>query len=86
MQAEGDDPRAAIIESMDKDHTSRQLTPVAVASGGFVDLMNAGWDHQRPKDCGGYDCLKRLMTFHGTVAVNRSYDIVSPGPTRRTCG
>ena len=42
-------PARLIIESMDEDHTSRSLTPVAVASGGYVDLMNAGWDHQRPR-------------------------------------
>ena len=72
-------PARLIVESMDEDHTSRSLTPVALASGGFVDLMNAGWDHQRPKDCGGYDCLKRLMTFHGTIAVNRSYDLTFTG-------
>ena len=28
---------------MDKDHTSRALAPVALATGGYVDLMNAGW-------------------------------------------
>lgn len=42
-------PARLIIESMDEDHLSRSLTPVALASGGYVDLMNAGWDHQRPK-------------------------------------
>ena len=53
----------------------RTLDVNALATGGYVDLMNAGWDHQRAKDCGGYDCLMRLMTFHTTIAVNRSYDI-----------
>ena len=33
--------------------------------------MNAGWDHQRALDCGGYNCLQRLMTFHTTVALRR---------------
>ena len=46
-------PARLVVESMDTDHTSRNLAPVALASGGYVDLMNAGWDHQRPKDCGG---------------------------------
>ena len=41
--------------------------------------MNAGWSHQRAKDCGGYECLRRLMTFHTTVAVNRSYDLAFTG-------
>ena len=39
-------PARLIIESMDADHTSRSLTPVALASGGYVDLLNGGWDHQ----------------------------------------
>ena len=68
-------PIRFLIESMDEDHTHRSLAPVALASGGYVDLMNAGWDHQDPKVCGGYGCLKRLMTFHTTAAVNRSYDL-----------
>ena len=72
-------PARLLVESMDSDHTSRSLTPVALASGGYVDLMNAGWDHQRAKDCGGYGCLSRLMTFHTTVAVNRSYDLTFTG-------
>ena len=68
-------PARLLIESMDADHMSRAITPVALASGGYVDLLNGGWDHQRAKDCGGYACLQRLMTFHTTVAVNRSYDL-----------
>lgn len=68
-------PARLVIESMDKDHTARSLTPLALASGGYVDLINGGWDHQSPKACGGYSCLQRLMTFHTTVAVNRSYDL-----------
>ena len=72
-------PMRFVVESLDADHMSRSLTPVALASGGYVDLMNAGQDHQRPKDCGGYGCLRRLMTFHTTVAVNRSYDLTFTG-------
>ena len=72
-------PARLLVESMDSDHTSRSLTPVALASGGYVDLMNAGWSHQRARDCGGYECLRRLMTFHTTVAVNRSYDLAFTG-------
>ena len=64
-------PARLIVESMDADHKSRSLVPVALATGGYVDLMNAGWDHQRALDCGGYNCLQRLMTFHTTVALRR---------------
>ena len=68
-------PSRLIIESMDRDHNSRPLTPVAVASGGYVDLMNGGWGHGSRKKCGGYICMNRLSTFYSTIAVNRSYDI-----------
>ena len=66
-------PMRLIVENMDKDHTSRVLVPVALASGGYVQLMNGGWDHE--SGCGGYQCLRRLMTFWTTVATNRSYDL-----------
>ena len=68
-------PARLVIESMDADHKSRSLVPVALATGGYVDLMNAGWDHQRALDCGGYNCLQRLMTFHTTIALRRGYDL-----------
>ena len=72
-------PARLIIESMDVDHMTRSITPVALASGGYVDLLNGGWDHQSPQECGGYECLRRLMTFHSVVAVNRSYDLAFAG-------
>ena len=58
-----------------RDRTTRVLVPVALASGGYVTLMNGGQDHQSPGQCGGYSCLRRLMTFWSTVAANRSYDL-----------
>ena len=72
-------PARLIVESMDADHTSRSLTPVSLCSGGYCDLMNGGWDHQSPVLCGGYSCRSRLMTFHTTVALNRSYDLAFTG-------
>ena len=66
-------PMRLIIENMDEDHNSRVIVPVALASGGYVQLMNGVWDHDG--SCGGYECLRRLMTFWATVATNRSYDI-----------
>ena len=72
-------PARLIVESMDADHKSRSLVPVALATGGYVDLMNAGWDHQRAMQCGGYNCLQRLMTFHTTVALRRGYDLAFTG-------
>ena len=72
-------PARLLVESMDEDHRTRSLVPVTLASGGFVDIMNGGWDHQGADGCGGYSCARRLMTFHGTVAVNRSYDLAFSG-------
>ena len=69
---------------MDSDHTSRSLTPVALASGGYVDLLNGGWDHQTAKSCGGYGCLTRLMTFHATVGIGRGYDLAFTGTNPQT--
>ena len=66
-------PMRLIVENMDEDHTSRVIVPVALASGGYVQLMNGVWDHG--VGCSGYACLRRLMTFWSTVAVNRSYDL-----------
>ena len=68
-------PARLIIESLDADHMTRMLVPVALASGGYVDLLNGGWDHSSALECGGYSCMKRMQTFHATVAVNRSYDL-----------
>ncbi len=52
-------PARLLIESMDEDHRTRSLVPVTLASGGFVDIMNAGWDHQGASGCGGYSCARR---------------------------
>jgi len=65
-----------IIESLDADSETRSLVPVAIASGGYVDLLNGGQDHGW---CFGYTCLKRLSTFHATVASNVTYDLAFAG-------
>ena len=44
-------PMRLIVESMDEDSSSRVLVPVALASGGYVQLMNGGWDHQVNEHC-----------------------------------
>ena len=49
-----------VIESMDDDTETRRLSPVAVLSGGYVDLLNGPQDHGW---CNGYACLDRLSTF-----------------------
>jgi hypothetical protein len=69
-------PERLIIESLDGDTETRNVNPVALASGGYVHLLNGGKDHGW---CFGYTCLKRLSTFHATIAANRSYDLAFPG-------
>ena len=38
-------PERLIIESLDSDTETRSLVPVALASSGYVDLINGGQDH-----------------------------------------
>lgn len=61
-----------VIESMDPDTETRRLSPVAVASEGYIDLINGPQDHGW---CNGYTCQERLSTFHAVVAINKHYEI-----------
>ena len=70
------DPAQLIIESLDADTETRSLVPVALASAGYVDIMNGGQDHGW---CFGYTCLKRLSTFFSTVALGHAYDLAFSG-------
>ena len=74
-------PARLVIESLDGDTETRSLVPVALASGGYVDLLNGGQDHGW---CFGYTCLKRLSTFHATVALGRPYDLAFSGTNPKT--
>ena len=56
------------IESMDQDTETRRLSPVAVFSGGYIDLLNGPQDHGW---CSGYTCRKRLSTFPAIVPLGR---------------
>ena len=61
-----------VVESMDGDTETRVLVPVALASGGYVDLLNGGQDRSWAF---GYSALKRLSTFFPTVGLDRGYDL-----------
>nr|XP_058131903.1 fibrocystin-L isoform X2 [Dasypus novemcinctus] len=65
-----------VIESLDSDTETRRLSPVAVVSGGYVDLINGPQDHGW---CAGYTCQRRLSLFHSVVALNKSYEIYFTG-------
>ncbi|XP_067888793.1 PKHD1 like 1, tandem duplicate 1 [Heterodontus francisci] len=61
-----------VIESLDPDTETRRLSPVALLSGGYLDLINGPQDHGW---CAGYTCQKRISLFYGIVATNKSYDL-----------
>ncbi|XP_061122944.1 PKHD1 like 1, tandem duplicate 1 [Syngnathus typhle] len=75
--------RMLVIESLDADTETRRLSPVAVLSEGFVDLINGPQDHGW---CSGYTCQKRVSLFHGIVATEHAVDVffssVSPQKLR----
>jgi len=60
------------IESLDTDTETRRLSPVAVATDTYIDLINGPQDHGW---CHGYTCQKRLSTFNAIVAMGKDYEI-----------
>ncbi|XP_070248855.1 fibrocystin-L [Myotis yumanensis] len=65
-----------VIESLDSDTETRRLSPVAIVSSGYVDLINGPQDHGW---CAGYSCQRRLSLFHSIVALNKSYEVYFTG-------
>ena len=61
-----------IIESLDHDTETRRLSPVAVASQGYIDLINGPQDHGW---CHGYTCQERLSKFEAVVATGLHYEV-----------
>ena len=69
-------PARLIIESLDDDTFTRSLVFVALASGGYVDLLNGGnaWG----------TWLRRRSTFFTTAAEGREYDLAIMGTNPKT--
>ncbi|XP_004431348.1 PREDICTED: fibrocystin-L [Ceratotherium simum simum] len=65
-----------VMESLDSDTETRRLSPVAIVSNGYVDLINGPQDHGW---CAGYTCQRRLSLFHSIVALNKSYEVYFTG-------
>ena len=61
-----------IIESLDPDTETRRLSPIGVASGGYIDLINGPQDHGW---CQGYTCQERISTFTALVSTEGHYEI-----------
>ncbi|ESO84871.1 hypothetical protein LOTGIDRAFT_131466, partial [Lottia gigantea] len=67
-----------IIENMDEDTELRRISPVAVLSEGYLDLINGPQDHGW---CSGYTCRKRISTFQAMTAIDKFHDIYFTGTT-----
>ena len=61
-----------VIESLDADTETRRLSPIALASGGYIDLVNGPQDHGW---CHGYTCQERISTFHTMVTDQQHYEV-----------
>ena len=61
-----------IMESLDADTETRRLSPIAVASEGYIDLINGPQDHGW---CHGYTCQERISTFNIIVSTGKHYEI-----------
>nr|XP_034372677.1 fibrocystin-L [Arvicanthis niloticus] len=75
-QCSGMEYAMMVIESLDSDTETRRLSPVAIMSNGYVDLINGPQDHGW---CAGYTCQRRLSLFHGIVALNKTYEVYFTG-------
>ncbi|KAI8520669.1 hypothetical protein Bbelb_004230 [Branchiostoma belcheri] len=77
------DYRMLTLESMDADTETRRLSPVALLSNGYVDLINGPQDHGW---CAGYTCSLRISTFQAVVVPGEDYLVhytgVSPRESR----
>ena len=65
-----------VIESLDSDTELRRLSPVALSSNGYTDLLNGPMDHGC---CFGYACMERISTFFSIVATQNNYTVYFTG-------
>lgn len=61
-----------VIESLDEDTETRRLSPIGLASQGYIDLINGPQDHGW---CNGYTCQKRISTFQALVSTGQHYEL-----------
>ena len=65
-----------IIESLDIDTEIRRISPVALYTDTYVDLINGPQDHGW---CKGYTCQERISTFYSIIALEMEYEVVFTG-------
>ncbi|XP_053388767.1 fibrocystin-L-like isoform X2 [Mercenaria mercenaria] len=58
------------IENMDRDAKNRQISPVALLSDGYIDLIDVPLDHGY---CIQYTCRRKQSLFIALVATSKSY-------------
>ncbi|XP_038045747.1 fibrocystin-L-like [Patiria miniata] len=71
-ECHGIDHMMLVAESMDADTEVRRLSPLAMYSDSYVDLINGPEDHGW---CNGYTCQERISTFYTMVAGNNEYEV-----------
>lgn len=71
-KCEGMNYKMLIIESLDPDTEIRRLSPIAIASEGYIDLINGPQDHGW---CHGYTCQERISTFNALVSTGEQYEV-----------
>ncbi|XP_072025340.1 fibrocystin-L-like [Amphiura filiformis] len=68
----GMDHMIMIFESLDADTELRRLSPVALYSDQYLDVINGPQDHGW---CNGYTCQERISTFYTMVATGKEYGV-----------
>ncbi|XP_022097673.1 fibrocystin-L-like isoform X1 [Acanthaster planci] len=71
-ECHGIDHRMLVVESMDADTEVRRLTPLAMYSDSYVDLINGPQDNGW---CHGYTCQERISTLYTIVATGKDYEV-----------
>ena len=61
-----------VIESLDADTETRRLSPIGLASQGYIDLVNGPQDHGW---CNGYTCQERVSMFQTAVTIGNHYEV-----------
>ena len=75
-ECHGIDHMNMVVESLDADTEVRRVSPVALFSDTYVDLINGPQDNGW---CHGYTCQERISTFYTVVATGKSYEMVFSG-------
>ncbi|XP_053372850.1 fibrocystin-L-like [Mercenaria mercenaria] len=68
------------IQSVDQDAGYRQVSPVAMLSDGYLDLIDVPQDHIR---CKFYTCRQRKSSFVAMVVMDKDYLVHFTGTTPR---